>query len=356
MSATLIIGSQWGDEGKGLISAYITARNKSKLVCRGGTGSNAEHGLFLKDGKTYLRVNQLPLGWIMNKDVNIRIGSGVALNPTQLFLEMDKYNLHNRVKVDYRCAIITPEHIESEKQSKAMLSIGSTFSGTGFCRADFILRKARQARDIPELANYLVDLGDEINDVASKHEVTIESSQGALLSLAISPDYPNVTSDNVTTCAIADDTLLSWRNIKDVILVVKALPTREGSGNMGVEEFSEQEIVDGNLIEISSIAGAIRRKAKGIDFETLRYVNKICGATQIALTFCEHYDKEITDCKNKNGITKSVWDLIKKVELETGVPVTLLNTGKAYNNIIDLQSNSVDWNKVDDIIDGYQRV
>ena len=56
--ATIIVGAQWGDEGKGLISAYLNWRDKSELVCRAGTGANAEHGLFLRDEKTYLKVNQ----------------------------------------------------------------------------------------------------------------------------------------------------------------------------------------------------------------------------------------------------------------------------------------------------------
>lgn len=353
MGATIIIGAQWGDEGKGLISAYVSARNNAKMVCRGGTGSNAEHGLFLKDEKTYLKVNQLPLGWMMNNKSEIRIGSGVAVDPDKLFDEMKKYNLNDRVLIDYRCPIITKEHIESERNSKAMSSIGSTFSGTGYCRSDFVLRKAKQAKDFPELFPYLIDLGTELNNVAKNSDVTIESSQGALLSLAISLDYPNVTSDNVTTCAVADDTLLNWQHIENVVLVVKAMPTREGAGSMGTREFSEDEIVNHKMVEISSIEGKIRRKSDGIDFHMLEYVNKICGATQIALTFCDHYDPDMTNCKKYTDITPKIKELILKVEDATNVPVAILNTGKSYNNIIDLTDDSVDWDAIDKNINVY---
>jgi len=253
MSATIIVGAQWGDEAKGLISAYINARDNSQMVCRSGTGPNAEHGIFLEDGKTYLKVNQLPLGFMFNRHTQIRIGSGVAVNPDWLFREANQYGVLDRVKVDYRCPIITQEHILSEKNSRKMTSIGSTFSGTGYCRSDFILRIAKQAKDIETFETLQHDVGLEINEAAKKGTVVIESSQGTLLSLAVSPDYPNVTSDNVTAMAAADDALLSWRNISEVILVVKAMPTREGAGSMGVAEMSMEEIKDRHLVEISSM-------------------------------------------------------------------------------------------------------
>lgn len=231
--ATIVVGSQWGDEGKGLISAYISARDKVKMVCRAGVGPNAEHGIFLTEQGPYIKVNQLPLGWMFDSNSQIRIGSGVAVNPELLFQEMEKFNLASRVKIDYRCPIITPQHIEAERKSKGMNSIGSTFSGSGFCRSDHILRIAKHAQDIPELTPFLTDLAVEINQSAAEDLVTVESSQGTFLSLSVSPDYPNVTSDNVTTMAAADDVLLNWKKLKEVIMVVKSMPTREGSGSLG---------------------------------------------------------------------------------------------------------------------------
>lgn len=336
MGATIVVGAQWGDEAKGLISAYLNARDDSRIVCRGGTGPNAEHGIFLEDRKTYVKVNQLPLGFMFNPRTQIRIGSGVAVNPDWLFKEANKYGVLERVKVDYRCPIVTPEHIEAEKKSHNMASIGSTFSGTGYCRSDFVMRTAQQAKDIPALKDYLTDIGLEVNEASRKGTVVIESSQGTLLSLAVSPDYPNVTSDNVTAMAAADDVLLNWKNISEVMMVVKAMPSREGAGSMGVAEMPLEEIKKKNLVEISSIGGAIRRKALGIDWDMLHYAAEINGATQVALTFCEHYDPEMTDVVERDKITDKLWKLIRKVEEVTGAPVTILNTGKPYKSIIDL--------------------
>ncbi len=351
--ATFIIGGQYGDEGKGLISGYISLRDNAKIVCKGGVGPNAEHGIFTSD-TNYLKVNQLPLGWIFNPNTQIKIGSGVVLDPVKFFYECEKYNLLDRVKVDYRCSILTQEHMNAERNSKHINNISSTFSGSGFCKADFVLRKAKQARDIPELENYITDVALEINNVAKEYLVTIESSQGTFLSLAISSDYPNTTSDNVTTCAVADDVLLNWQHIKDVILCIKTMPSREGIGSMGSRELSLEEIKDKGLVEISSIGGVVRRKAESINFELLKYACMVNGATQIALTFCEHYDPSINNITSIADISYKLWELIHKVEDNTNIPVTILNTGKHYLSIIDLTGEKVDWEKVKNNLSVYK--
>jgi len=228
-----------------------------------------------------------------------------------------------------------------------MRGIGSTFSGSGLCRAEFVLRKAKQARDIPQLAEFLTDVPKEINQVANQDMVIIESSQGTMLSLSLSPDYPNVTSDNVTAMAAADDVGLNWRRLKDVILVVKALPTREGGGKLGnVRELSIEEIKNRGLLERSSIqeqsiTGTIRRKAEAIDFDLLAFASEVNGATQIALTFVDHFDPRVTNIRDKSGLTDEVWRLIEKIQGTTGVPVTLLNTGKPFDAFVDLTGKGI---------------
>jgi adenylosuccinate synthase len=339
MGATIVVGAFWGDEGKGLISAYLGFRDKPYYVCRAGTGANAEHGLFLSDEKTYIKVNQLPLGWILG-DNSILIGSGVAVDPVKLAKEVNKFKIsEGQLVIDFRAPIIEQRHITAETVSKSMKSIGSTFSGTGYAKADFVLRKARQAYDIVDLAKYLEDGMDLVNWYAEKGNIIVESSQGTFLSLAVSKDYPNCTSDNVTAMAAADDVLLSWKHIKDVMLVVKTLPTREGSGSFGnSKEILETEMKD-YLVEASSIGGVTRRKASGIDFDLLKYSVKLNGATQIALTFCDHYDRDIINKTSVNDITPEIYTLIDKIEKETDVPVTILNTGKPYWAIIDRTSD-----------------
>lgn len=347
MSAHIVVGAFFGDEGKGLVSAFLASKYNVDMVARAGTGSNAEHGIFLKDEKTYLKTNQLPLGFMFSSKPKIAIGSGVAVNPILLKQEMAKYHLNNRVFIDYRCPITTPEHIEREKQNSKMKGIGSTMSGTGATRADFVNRIATQAKDIPELKSLLCDIGNDINEYARNGTVIIESSQGTFLSLAVSKDYPNVTSDNVLSTSAMDDVLLNPRLLGDVYLVVKAIPTREGSGDMFADEYTEDELNNTELAEISSIEGKIRRKAKEMNWEALKYSAKINGANKIALTFLDHFDAECTNIKLYNKVTTKCRLLIGEIEDKLAIPVVLLNTGKAYDCLIDLQpNNSVDWSSI----------
>ena len=274
MPADIVVGAFFGDEGKGLISAFLANKFDASMVARAGTGSNAEHGIFLKDETTYLKCNQLPLGFMFSEHSKIAIGSGVAVNPDILFNEIVRYNLHTRVFVDYRCPITTNEHIEREKNNARMNKIGSTMSGTGATRSDFVNRVALQAKDIPELKKFLIDSGDVINDEAKNNHVIVESSQGTYLSLAVSSDYPNVTSDNVLATSAMDDVLLNPRLLNDVYLVVKAMPTREGKGDMFADELSQEEIKKNNMAEISSINAQTRRKANGFSWEALEYARK----------------------------------------------------------------------------------
>ena len=348
-----MVGGQYGDEGKGLISAYLAALYHAPIVARAGTGPGAEHGLFLTEKGPYLKTNQLPLGWIFNPDTQIRIGAGVAVNPKLLIQEMDRFDLHGRVKVDYLCPIVTAEHIAAEKESKKMAAIGSTFSGSGRCRADLVLRIAKLARDIPELQPYLTDVGNEVNQMAIDNVVIVESSQGTLLSLS-SPDYPNVTSTNVTTAAVADQVRLNWQKLNRVTMVIKSIPSREGSGSLGSEELTMEQIKSRGLEETSSIEGVTRRKGSEINWGLLATAAEINGATGIALTFCEHFDPKVANVTEKSQITDKLWKLVERVERESGgVPVTLLNTGKRFSSIVPIHGETLDWEEIGERLKKY---
>ena len=333
--AVCIVGAQFGDEGKGKISAHLTKALDASVVYKAGVGPNAEHGIFLKEEGPYIKVNQLPLGWILSSRSQIRIGSGVVVNPELLLEEIGRFGLEGRVKIDYRCPILTREDIEKEKRNKGMNQIGSTMSGSGEARLRWIARKALLARDIPELQDFIADTEKEAFDRTKDETVIIESSQGTLLSLS-SEFYPNVTSDNITTAALLDDVGLEPRRLAGVMLVVKSLPSREGNGPMGSDELTTDEIREQKLVEISSIGGAIRRKGTEINWQLLSYAVRRNGPCEIALTFLDHYDPRVNNAIDSSLVTDKVWALIDKIQAETGVPVTILETGKAYGSIIDL--------------------
>ena len=338
MGADVVVGGFWGDEGKGIVSAWQTFRNDALGVFRGCGGSNPEHGLFL--GETYLKVNQLPLGFIFQK-CPIGIGPGTAVSVEKFLFEVKRFKLNpNQVRVDYRCPIITPKNVEEEITSSNMDSIGSTKSGTGIAMSHAALRIAPIAQDIDELKPYLDDIPQLANHLAKKGMINVESTQGTFLS-RYHGDYPNVTSVDVSAPSAIAGVGLNWRSVEDVIVCVKALPTREGAGPMGnIEEFTVEEMKELGIIEYSSIIdpetgeNEIRRKAKGIDYDLLSRIAMINGANKIALTFAEHYDPEVNDVTSWSQLTQKVKNLIMEIENRTNIEVTLVNTGKQFTSMV----------------------
>lgn len=336
MGAIIVVDALWGDSGKGKVAAYLSRREQAPLCLRAGIGTNAGHSLYLSEQEV-LRTRQLPMGFV-NPSTVVGIGSGVAVDPSIFHQEIERYSLQGRVQVDYRCPIITEEHIQRERESQHLTqTVGATCSGSGAARVDFVLRQARQAKDEPSLQPYLADIAQIANDQASSGTVIVECSQGTFLSLALSPDYPYVTSDNCTVTAAADDVGLSWRRISGAVMVVKAVPSRVGAGPMP-GEMDEEEIKRRGIAEYGVVTGRLRRKASEIPWDMLRYAAMLNGPTEIALTFCDHYDPEVTGATDAAQLTPQVRELIAKVEEVTGAPVTIVETGKLFEHMIDLRA------------------
>lgn len=328
MGAIIVVDAFWGDSGKGKVAAFLAQQRDVGWCVRAGTGTNAGHSLWLDDRRV-IKTHQLPLGGLTGGAL-LGVGSGVVVDPRVVFAEIEAYDaayaVRERVRIDYRCALIEREHIVREQQDSHLAgTVGSTCSGTGAARSDFVLRRARQARDEPALAPFLVDIAREVNEACGRGEaVVVEGTQGTLLSLALSPDYPCCTSDNCTTAALADDIGLNWRHIDEVVLVVKALPSRVGTGPLPME-LGQDEQDRRCIAEFGVRTGRRRRKASGIDWDLLEYAVMLNGPTSIALTFCDHYDPSVCDTEE---LTPAVVELIETVEHRTGVPVSIVDTGK----------------------------
>lgn len=344
--AAAIIDAFWGDGGKGVVGAWLAFILDAVMAFRGCGGPGAEHGIFFQN--KYIKTNQLPLSFLL-QGCNIGLGPGTAVDPIKLFEEIERFELSpKQVIIDPRCPIVTREHIILEKQSANMKKIGSTFSGMGRCMSDAVLRTAILAGDVPELRQYIGDVPSLVNEVASKQNVILESSQGFGLSRYFGFDN-FVTSVDVTTGSVIAGVGLDWRLVKKVVLVVKALPTREGTGPMGnVGEFTHEEMEKLGIAEISSIVNLetgrpqIRRKAKSIDWEILQKAAMVNGATEVALTFAEHFDPEVKNATKWSMLTKKVMGLIDKIEEVTNAPVTMVNTGKPFTSFATTYEKSLD--------------
>lgn len=336
MPATVIVDALWGDSGKGKTCAYLARRDNAALAVRAGIGTNAGASVTLESGEL-IKARQLPTGWL-NPGTRVAVGSGVLVDPRVFLDEVQRFAIADRAVVDRRCAVITPAHIAAEQSSDHLAAtVGSTCTGNGAARSDFIWRRAQQARDIEDLAPYLADVVTEANEVAADPDrlVIIEGSQGTLLSLSLSDDYPYTTSGNCTTAAALDDVGLNWRHLRDVIMVVKALPSRVGQGPLPYE-MSTAEAERRGIAEYGVVTGRPRRKAAALDYDLLRFAAAVNGPTQVALTFTDHLDPAIRGRRTAEAIGPEVRRVIAEVEEATGAPVTLLDTGPRLADVIEL--------------------
>ncbi|NKB65693.1 MAG: hypothetical protein GKR89_01410 [Candidatus Latescibacteria bacterium] len=338
MSAIFVVDAFWGDSGKGKIAAYLAARHQAAYTARAGTGTNAGHSILFADQRQ-IRTHQLPCAFL-HPSTQVRVGSGVAVDPERFFAELeqldDQYDLRQRTRVDYRCPLILPEYRQREADDPHLRdTVGTVASGTGVARAEFALRRAQQARSAPQLEGYTADVARELNSACDQDQtVIVEGSQGTYLSLALSPDYPYCTSDNCTTAALADDVGLNWRHIGEVVLVVKALPSRVGAGPLPLQMEAAEEDARG-IVEFGVTSGRRRRKASGISWPHLDEAVMLNGPTQLALTFCDHLDPAVKGAGQQEALTDPVLRLIDRLEERYQIPVSLCDCGPYFEHLVE---------------------
>ena len=328
MPSTVIVGGFFGDEGKGKIVSYLALKDNPSIVVRGGAGPNAGHTI--ADGDKVYKVRMLPSGFL-NKSSKVMIGPGVVINPTILLKEINDFGVSDRVFVDQRCGIIEETHIERDSVLKT--TIGSTGSGTGPANADRAMRTLKLAKDIDSLSSYLKDVPTAVNQALDENKgVLVEGTQGTYLSLWHGT-YPYVTSKDVTASGICSDIGLGPKRVDDVMVVFKSYVTRVGEGPLE-NELASDTISKKGWSEWGTVTGRQRRAAE-FSFSLAKKAIMLNSATQIAIT---KLDVLFPSCAHKtsyaslDGEAKS---FIKNIEDKLGVPVTLIGTGPAINDIID---------------------
>jgi adenylosuccinate synthase len=337
MSCTIIVGGNFGDEGKGKIVSHVAHTDKPTIISRGGVGPNAGHTVMV--GEKKFGVRMCPSGFVY-PDARLMIGTGVLVDPRVFFKEVEVLGVDGRIFIDERCAIIDENHIAEDKSNTHLSKkVGSTGTGCGPANRDRAMRTARLARDLPELSSYLVDVPFEINSALDADEnVVLEGTQGFGISLYYGY-YPFVTSKDTSASQMAADNGVGPTRIDDVIVVFKAFPTRVGEGPFDTE-MSSAQAKDLGIQEFGTVTGRERRIGTW-DGEMARYAAMVNGATQVALTGIDHIDSSCFGATSYSQLTQPVIDFLDQVEADTGCPVTLISTGPEMSQIIDLRSEVI---------------
>ena len=332
MPATIVVGGQYGSEGKGKVVALLAKAANFPWLVRCG-GPNSGHTVTI-DGKDVI-MRQVPSCSEPEKAI-FCIAAGCVVNEEILLHELDLLKIpKNRIIVDPRCVLVTDADRQIEADS--LVQIGSTCSGTGAA----LVRRMSRASDVrltkdssalkarcrvetlaPLLHSVIEDGGD----------VIVEGSQGFALSLLHGSDYPFVTSRDTTAAGFAMEVGLSPRHIEKIVMVVRTFPIRVG-GTSGpfANEISWDEIrnISGApdvLSEYTSVTKRLRRVAQ-FDLDAVKLACKYNHPTSLAVMGLDRIDFANTGVTGVEHLTPKAHTFINDLELATGVPVEFAGTG-----------------------------
>jgi adenylosuccinate synthase len=344
MSNTIIVGLQWGDEGKGKIVDYLTER--SDVVARAQGGSNAGHTV-ISVGTKYI-LHLIPSG-ILWADKICVIGNGVVIDPLGLLKEMAKLRdqgvtiTPQNLLISEHAHLTMPYHCSLDKAREArrgVNAIGTTGRGIGPTYADKIERQGLRVTDLRDTANLAQEVTwraalhnhelesagfekvnvDEVVEqitwaadqlrphitntvvylnqaLAQGKRVLFEGAQGSYLDIDHG-SYPFVTSSNTTAGGACTGSGVSPRKIDKVIGVAKAYTTRVGGGPFVTESEAISDMLHNMGREYGATTGRARR-CGWLDAVLLNYAVTVNGCDEIAITNLDGLDglDEIQICR-----------------------------------------------------------
>ena len=266
MPVTVIVGGQYGSEGKGKVAHWL-AREKSASVAVRTGGPNAGHTVEdVPDHPVVLR--QLPTAAFL-PNVMCVLGPGSYIDPDLLLDEVSRTGLSaDRLLIDPNATVITKDDKTRERKSTLRASIGSTQSGTGATVIKRIERKVSTelAKNDVRLSHFTAPVAPFLrSQLLLGRRIVLEGTQGFGLSLLHAPTYPYVTSRDTTAAAFVSEVGLSPMDIDEIVMVLRAFPIRV-SGNSGplANEIDWQTITNESgspipILEQTSVTRRIRR-------------------------------------------------------------------------------------------------
>ncbi|WBU89686.1 adenylosuccinate synthase [Cellulophaga omnivescoria] len=327
MAVDLLLGLQWGDEGKGKIVDVLT--KDYDIIARFQGGPNAGHTLEFDGIKHVLRT--IPSGIFHKKAMNV-IGNGVVIDPVVFVKELeglDQFNIDYKAKliISRKAHLILPTHRlldAASEASKGKAKIGSTLKGIGPTYMDKTGRNGMRVGDLEldswkekyrHLADkhetmisfYNVDVQYDLEEmeveffdaverlkeltfidseeylnqaIKSGKTILAEGAQGSLLDIDFGT-YPFVTSSNTTAAGACTGLGIAPNKVKEVYGIFKAYTTRVGSGPFPTELFDE---VGANMAKVGHEFGAVTgrpRRCGWLDLVALKYACQVNGVTQL---------------------------------------------------------------------------
>jgi len=327
MPISIVIGGQFGSEGKGKVTHFFAKKYKASAVIRVG-GPNSGHTVINEKGDAVI-FKHLPTSSIIPgiKSV-LTAGHYINLEIMQSEINSSKISSDDLL-IDPFAVIITNDDINNENKGGLVQKIGSTGCGLGSAILNRISRSERTlfAKDVDFLKKYISNTNEYLRELINRGErIIIEGTQGFGLSLLHSNLYPYSTSRDTTAAGFLSESGLSPLDVDDIIMVIRAFPIRV-AGNSGplINEISWNEVTnlsgsEVEIVEFTSVSKKIRRVAK-FDAEIVKRAISYNKPTQIVLNHLDYLDKSLC---NTNTNSKKIRDFVESVEADIGRKIDYL--------------------------------
>jgi adenylosuccinate synthase len=332
--ADVLVGGQWGSEGKGNLAFHIAPEYDLLIRCG---APNAGHKVRSPDGVVYTH-RQLPSG-TRATNAPLLLGPGTVIDVGILLREVADCSVPpERLAIDPAALVIESADIDRETKLKA--AIGSTGTGGGSALARRIEQRGapesvRMAKDVPDLAPYVREGGTVLEDAKRRGgRLFLEGTQGTGLSI-LHGTYPHVTSRDTTVGTLLAEVGVAPALLRRVLVAFRAYPIRVGgpSGPMGreitwdtVAQRSGLSAASLRETELGSVSGNRRRVAEFSWAQLLRSAT-LNGATDLALTFADYIDARNREARRFDQLSRETIEFVGEMEMVGSARVSLISVG-----------------------------
>ena len=304
MPVSVVVGGQFGSEGKGKVALEIARRSSSPVTVVRVGGPNSGHTAYDRAGRRHV-LRQLPAGSV-DRDVDVVLPAGSYIDVDVLISEIEQLDYpRDRIRISGHARIITSEHKQWEAASSLKAAIGSTGSGVGAAVMAAVARGAEsfdlesfEAADHPDLEPFICHTSDHLRGrLDAGNRIIVEGTQGFGLSLLEGGYWPKATSRSTTAAGALAEAGLSPVDVDDVTMVIRTFPIRV-AGNSGplIDETTWRNIAEkagreDDLREYTTVTKRLRRVGRFDPVLVRRALNFNCP-TRLVLNHVDYVGRQ----------------------------------------------------------------
>ena len=335
MPVSVVVGGQYGGEGKGKVTNYFARQFNAKAVVRVG-GPNSGHTVVHNDVRYKLRV--LSSACMLSDVITVLpVGSYINIELLEKELKLlDNFNIKERLIIDKNAMIIDNFDSFMEKEARLKETIASTTSGIGNAIQRRIKRDVDEdikfAKDDVRLRSYVMDTSQLYNKLLRSNEhIIVEGTQGFGLSVLHSDYYPYCTARDTTASAFLMEAGLSPLNVINIIMVIRRYPIRVGgySGHLNKEitweEVTRKSGSKEQLMEYTTVTNNLRRVA---EFDA-DLVNKAISVNNPNIIVLNHEDYIDYENNENNKLTEKQLADINVIQNDIGRKIDYVGNGES---------------------------